>query len=320
MPVIDEIRGFHDELSEWRRDIHAHPELGFQEKRTSDLVADKLAGFGIEVHRGFGKTGVVGRLRVGNSPRTIGLRADMDCLPILEANDFAHRSTHQGRMHACGHDGHTTMLLGAARHLAQTRNFDGTVHLIFQPAEENGGGGKRMVEEGLLDRFPVENVFALHNWPGLAEGQLAVRVGPQMAAMDNFAIEVKGSGSHAAMPHLGDDPIVAAVRIVEAAQTIVSRTIDPLDAAVLSFTQIHGGNTMNVVPGEVSLRGTCRFLKAAVGATVETRLARLCESIAQDTGLAISLAYEKMYPPVVNTAAAVATAADAARNVFGLDN
>ena len=320
MSTIDQIGAFADDLVAWRRDLHAHPELGFEEHRTSDFVAQKLAAFGIEVHRGIAGTGIVGTLRAGTGPRAIAFRADMDALPIEEQNSFGHASKHAGVMHACGHDGHTTMLLGAARHLAQTRDFDGTVHFIFQPAEENGGGGKRMVEEGLLDRFPVENVFALHNWPGLAEGQLAVRVGPQMAAMDNFAIEVKGSGSHAAMPHLGDDPIVAAVRIVEAAQTIVSRTIDPLDAAVLSFTQIHGGNTMNVVPGEVSLRGTCRFLKAAVGATVETRLARLCESIAQDTGLAISLAYEKMYPPVVNTAAAVATAADAARNVFGLDN
>src|ERR1700716_3596381 len=257
MPVIDEICAFHDELTEWRRDIHAHPELGFQEQRTSDLVAEKLEGFGIEVHRGIGKTGLVGRLRVGNSPRTIGLRADMDCLPILEANTFPHRSQHQGRMHACGHDGHTTMLLGAARYLAKTRNFDGTVHFVFQPAEENECGGQAMVDAGLFTRFPVEAVYGMHNWPGVPVGAFAVRSGPIMAADDKFETTISSRGAHAAMPHLGDDPIVAAGALIGAIQTIARRTVDPQDEVVVSLTQLHGGNTWNVIPEEVVLRGTC---------------------------------------------------------------
>src|SRR5262249_29331275 len=212
------------------------------------------------------------------------------------------------------------MLLGAARYLAATRDFDGTVHFVFQPAEENDGGGKRMVDEGLFERFPAENIFALHNWPGLPFGTLAARVGPQMAARDNFSISLRGTGSHAAMPHLGDDPVIAACRIVSAAQAIVSRTVDPLEAVVLSFTQIHGGNTMNVVPGEGTLGGTCRFLDAAVGELVEAPPARLCRAVAEDTALDISLDYQKGYPPTVNTAPAVGIAADAARDVFGPDN
>jgi hippurate hydrolase len=318
--MTDPIADLHDDMIAWRHDLHAHPELGFNEHRTADFVARKLAEFGVDVHRGIAGTGVVGTLRSGSGRRAIAFRADMDALPIEEKNDVAYASKHSGVMHACGHDGHTTMLLGAARHLAATRDFDGTVHFVFQPAEENDGGGKRMVDEGLLERFPVENIFALHNWPGLPVGKLAVRVGPQMAARDNFSITVRGTGAHAAMPHLGDDPVLAACRIVADAQAIVSRTVDPLAAAVLSFTQIHGGNTMNVVPGEVALGGTCRFLEAAVGAHVEARLARLCRAVGDDTGLTVSLAYQKGYPPTVNTAPAVAVAVDAAGNVLGPDN
>jgi amidohydrolase len=318
--MTDPIADLHADMIAWRHDLHAHPELGFKEHRTADFVATKLAEFGVEVHRGMAGTGVVGTLRAGTGSRAIAFRADMDALPIAEKNAVAYASKHSGVMHACGHDGHTSMLLGAARHLAATRDFDGTVHFVFQPAEENDGGGKRMVEEGLLERFPVENIFALHNWPGLPVGTLAVRVGPQMAARDNFSITVSGTGSHAAMPHLGDDPVLAACRIVSAAQSIVSRTVDPLAAAVLSFTQIHGGNTMNVVPGEVTLGGTCRFLEAAVGAHVEARLARLCRAVGEDCGVTVSLAYEKGYPPTVNTAPAVAIAVDAAGNVLGPDN
>jgi amidohydrolase len=318
--MTDPIADLHEDMIAWRHDLHAHPELGFQEHRTADFVARKLAEFGVEVHRGIAGTGVVGTLRAGNGRRAIAFRADMDALPIVERTGAAYASTHPGVMHACGHDGHTATLLGAARHLAATRDFDGTVHFVFQPAEENDGGGKRMVDEGLFERFPAENIFALHNWPGLPFGTLAVRVGPQMAARDNFTIAVRGTGSHAAMPHLGDDPIITACRIVSDAQAIVSRTVDPLASAVLSFTQIHGGNTMNVVPGEVTLAGTCRFLDAAVGAHVAERLARLCRTVGEDCGVEVALDYQKGYPPAVNTAPAVATAAGAARNVFGPDN
>ncbi len=315
----EQIAALQDDMIAWRHDLHAHPELGFEEHRTSDFVAARLAEFGVEVHRGLAGTGVVGTLRAGSGSRAIAFRADMDALPIEEKNAFSHASKHPGVMHACGHDGHTAMLLGAARYLAANRDFDGAVHFIFQPAEENDGGGKRMVEEGLLDRFPVENVFALHNWPGLEFGKLAVRVGPQMAARDNFSIAVRGTGSHAAMPHLGDDPVIAACRIVSAAQAIVSRVVDPVEAVVLSFTQIHGGNTMNVVPGEVTLGGTCRYLERAVGEQVEASLRRLCGAIGEDTGLDVSLDYQIGYPPTVNTAPAVGIAADAARKLFGPD-
>jgi amidohydrolase len=318
--MTDAIADLHQDMIAWRHDLHAHPELGFQEHRTADFVAKKLAEFGIEVHRGIAGTGVVGTLRSGGGSRAIAFRADMDALPIEEKNDVAYASKLPGVMHACGHDGHTATLLGAARHLATTRDFDGTVHFVFQPAEENDGGGKRMVEEGLLARFPVENVFALHNWPGVEVGKLAVRVGPQMAARDNFSIHVRGTGSHAAMPHLGDDPVIAAARIVVDAQAIVSRTVDPLKAAVLSFTQVHGGNTLNVVPGDVTLAGTCRFLEASVGAHVAARLARLCRTVGEDCGVAVTLDYQKGYPPTVNTAPAVGIAVAAAGNVFGPDN
>jgi len=231
MPIPAEVLDYHDDLTAIRRDIHAHPELAFAEQRTADLVAARLAEFGCEVYRGLAGTGVIGTIRHGNTPGAIGLRADMDALPIQELNDFSHRSTHDGRMHACGHDGHTAMLLGAARYLATTRNFEGTVHLIFQPAEEGGGGGRVMVEEGLFDKFPCDAVFALHNRPGIGVGRIAVRPGPLLAASDRWDICIRGRGTHAAHPHLGIDPFVIGAQIVLALQTITSRNVDPLDAA-----------------------------------------------------------------------------------------
>ncbi len=254
MPVIAEVRDYQDELTAIRRDIHAHPELAFAERRTADLVAAKLAEFGVEVHRGLAGTGVVGTIRRGNSPAAIGLRADMDALPIHEMNDFAHRSTEDGKMHACGHDGHTTMLLGAARYLAATRNFDGAVHLIFQPAEEGGGGGRVMVEQGLFDKFPCDAVFALHNKPGIAVGQIAAKPGPLLAASDRWDIRIKGHGTHAAHPHLGIDPFVVGAEIVLALQTIASRSLDPLELAVVSIGFIKGGSAYNVIPDTLAYR------------------------------------------------------------------
>src|SRR5579872_3421140 len=228
MPPLDAITAYHNDMTSWRRDIHAHPELGFEETRTSDLVAAKLEEFGVEVTRGVGKTGLVGRLRAGNSPRSIGLRADMDCLPILEANGFAHRSTDAGKMHACGHDGHTTMLLGAAKYLAATKNFDGTVHFIFQPGEEGFGGGRVMVQQGLFDKFPCDAVFAMHNRPGMPVGSMGTRPGALLAATDRFEIKVRGKGTHAAHPHSGNDPFIIAAQMVLALQTIPARNVDPI--------------------------------------------------------------------------------------------
>src|SRR5712691_3353218 len=280
MDILDRVRAFHDELTAFRRDIHAHPELGFEEQRTSDLVADRLAGFGIEVHRGLGKTGIVGRLRVGNSPRTIGLRADMDCLPILEANTFAHRSTHQGRMHACGHDGHTTMLLGAARVLAQTRNFDGTVHFIFQPAEEGLGGARAMIKDGLFQKFPCDEVYGLHNAPDLNHGEIAILPGPAMAGADFFDITIIGYGAHGAMPNYSRDPIIIAMSLGQALQTIVSRNVNPHEPAVLSITQIHAGSAYNVIPGDAKLCGTVRAFDDGVRALIRERMHAVCAGIA----------------------------------------
>jgi amidohydrolase len=320
MPILDSIREYHDDLTGWRRDIHAHPELGFEEQRTSDLVADKLAGFGIEVHRGIGKTGLVGRLRVGNSPRSIGLRADMDCLPILETNTFEHRSKHQGRMHACGHDGHTTMLLGAARYLARTRNFDGTVHFIFQPAEEGLGGADAMVKDGLFDEFPCDAIFGMHNRPGLAVGKFQIRPGAMMAGGAFFDIAIKGKGAHGARPESGIDPVLVASHITTALQSIVARNVRPVDTVVVSVTQIHGGDAYNVIPERAVLRGTVRCFSRDAMTLVERRMRGLAEGVAAAFGATASLDFRYLFPPLVNHADETRFIAECAAELVGEDN
>ena len=307
----------HADMKAWRHDLHAHPETAFEEVRTSAFVADRLAAFGLDVHRGIGRTGVVGTLRVGGGSRAIGLRADMDALHIHEKNEFAHRSRHEGRMHACGHDGHTTMLLGAARHLAESRRFDGTVHFIFQPAEENEGGGRAMVEDGLFERFPCDAVYGLHNWPGIPTGEFAVMPGPMMASFDSFEIVVTGRGTHAAMPHLGVDPIVAASALVQALQTIPSRTVSPVDAAVVSVTQFHAGDTWNVIPAEVTLRGTTRAFRPDVQDAIQAGVARVLAGIDAAYGTTSTLRYERRYPPTINTPEEAGRAAKAMRRLVG---
>ncbi|HEX3535768.1 MAG TPA: M20 aminoacylase family protein [Stellaceae bacterium] len=320
MPVIDRIAAYHDDLTHWRRDIHAHPELGFEEQRTSDLVADRLGSWGIEVHRGIGKTGLVGRLRVGNSPRVIGLRADMDCLPIRETNDFAHRSQHDGRMHACGHDGHTTMLLGAARYLAETRNFDGTVHFIFQPAEEGLGGAAAMVKDGLFETFPCDAIFGMHNRPGLAVGKFQIRPGAMMAGGAFFDIEVIGVGAHGARPEAGIDPVVVASHITTALQSIVSRNVRPVDTAVVSVTQIHGGAAYNVIPDRAVLRGTVRCFSTDTMKMVEERMRRIAEGVAGGFGANATLDFRALFPPLVNDADETEFVAKIAEEVVGPEN
>ena len=321
MPIVNRIAAFHDDMVAWRRDLHAHPETAFEEVRTADFVAAKLADWGIEVHRGLATTGVVGVLRGrGESDRAIGLRADMDALHIQELNDFAHRSTVEGKMHACGHDGHTTMLLGAARYLAETRNFDGTVCLIFQPAEENEGGGRVMVEEGLFEQFPVEQVFGLHNMPGRSVGEIAMRTGPAMAAFDIFEATITGQGAHAAMPHRGIDPVLVAAHAVTALQSIASRMIDPLHPVVVTVTQVHAGDTWNVIPEQAVLRGTARSFGREVRDRVEAEVIRLIASVAETFGATAETRYERRYPAVVNTNDATALAAQVAAEVVGAEN
>jgi amidohydrolase len=320
MQIIQRISEFHDDLTEWRHDIHAHPELGFEEQRTSDLVAQKLAEFGWEVIRGIGKTGVVGRLRAGNSPRSIGLRADMDCLPIEEATNLSYRSQNAGRMHACGHDGHTTMLLGAARYLAETRNFDGAVHLIFQPAEEGLGGGKAMVEDGLFDRFPCDAIFGMHNRPGLAVGKFQIRTGPAMAGGAYFDIAVIGRGAHGARPESGIDPVVTASHIAIALQTIVSRNVRPLDTAVVSVTQIHAGEAYNVIPERAVIRGTARCFSRETMATIEQNMRRIASGVASGFGATAELDFRVIFPPLVNDETEARFIADAAADLVGADN
>jgi len=319
MPVINRVAAFHDDMKNWRREIHANPELCFEENRTADLVAARLASFGIEVHRGLATTGVVGTLRVGNSSRAIGLRADMDALPMGEDNKFAYRSLNAGRMHACGHDGHTAMLLGAAKYLSETKNFDGTVHFIFQPAEEGGGGGRVMVEEGLFEKFPVEAVYGMHNWPGLEAGSFSVRPGPMMASADKFDIVVRGMGTHGAMPHRGVDPVVCAAQIVTALQTIASRETNPLDAVVVSVTQIHAGEAYNVIPNECVLRGTIRAFEPKVRQGLPAAMQRIAGGIAMAMGCEMSLHYDHGYPPLVNTEKEVGIAAKAMAAVVGAE-
>ena len=320
MPPIDRIIADHAQLTEWRRDIHAHPELGFEETRTSDLVAEKLTAFGIEVTRGVGKTGLVGRLRAGNSPRTIGLRADMDCLPILEANSFAHCSQNPGRMHACGHDGHTTMLLGAAKYLSATKNFDGTVHFIFQPAEEGLGGAQAMLDDGLFSRFPCDVIFGMHNRPGLAVGKFQVRPGAMMAGGASFTITIKGVGAHGARPEAGVDPIVVGSQIATALQTIVSRNVRPVDTAVVSVTQFHAGHAFNVIPEQAVLGGTVRCFSDGVMTMIESNMRRIVESIAAGFGAKAEVDFRALFPPLVNHDEPTQFIADCASEVAGAEN
>ena len=319
MPVIPRIKEFHDDLARIRHDIHAHPELGFEEDRTSDIVAAKLEEYGCEVYRGLAKTGVVGTLRNGTSRKAIGIRADMDALEMSEANDFPWRSTNPGAMHACGHDGHTTMLLGAARYLAETRNFDGTVHFIFQPAEEGLGGGRIMVEERLFERFPCEMVFGAHNDTYLPVGTITAVAGRVSAASDRFWIRLRGRGGHAARPHRTIDPVVVGAHMVLALQSIVARRINPQDAAVLSITQFHAGSTGNVIPEEALLNGTVRTLKAEVRDEMEKLLVETAKATAAAFGAEASVEYSRGYPSVINAEAPTERAALAAQKVVGAD-
>jgi amidohydrolase len=320
MAVIEAIVRLQEEMTRWRRDIHAHPELGFEENRTSDLVAEKLRDFGLEVHRGIGKTGVVGVLRAGSAERSVGLRADMDALPIHEANTFAHRSTNDGRTHACGHDGHTTMLLGAAKYLAETRNFDGVVNFIFQPAEEGIGGARAMIADGLFEKFPCEVVFGIHNRPGLALGKFAVRAGPMMAGGGFFDIRVTGKGSHGARPETGVDPVLVAAHIVIALQSIVSRNVRPIDAAVLSVTKINGGNAYNVIPQTAQLSGTVRAFTREVMSLIENGMRRVVKGTAEAFGATAEVDFRVIFAPTVNDAAQADFVAGVCAEVVGEDN
>jgi len=321
MPILNRIADFHADLTGWRRDIHAHPETAFEEHRTSEFVAKRLGDFGIEIHRGLAGTGVVGTLR-GSRPggRAIAIRADMDALHVHEKNHFGHCSTNDGKMHACGHDGHTAMLLGAARYLAETRNFAGTVHFIFQPAEESEGGARVMLEEGLFQKFPVEAVYGMHNWPGLAVGQFGVRPGPLLAASDTFEIVVEGKGAHGAMPHTGIDPVVTAAQITLGLQIIRSRVTHPLDGAVVSVTQVHGGDTWNVIPDEVVMRGTARSFKPEVQDQIEDGIRRIAAGVAAANGAKVRVTYQRRYPATVNSPAETELAVAAAAEVAGEKN
>jgi amidohydrolase len=300
MTIDPRIARLHGEMTEWRRDIHAHPELGFEETRTAGIVADKLESFGLEVHRGVGRTGVVGVLRAGSGRNTLGLRADMDALPIQETNGFAHRSRNAGRMHACGHDGHTTMLLGAAKALAATRAFDGTVNFIFQPAEEGLGGAQAMIDDGLFERFPCEAVFGMHNRPSLPVGWFAVRAGPMMAAGGFFDITIHGKGAHGARPEVGVDPVIVAAHIATALQTIVSRNVAPVDTAVVSVTKIHGGDAYNVIPQSATLAGTVRAFSRPVMERIESSLRRIATGVAEGFGAKAEVGLDWKFAPTVN--------------------
>ena len=305
-PTISRLRLVHRDMVEIRHELHKNPEIGFEEHFTSALVARELARYGVdEIHRGIGRTGIVAviRGRTDASGRRIGLRADMDALPIPEENAFEHRSTRDGMMHACGHDGHTTMLLGAARHLAATRDFDGVAHLIFQPGEEGFAGAQAMIDDGLFERFPCDAVYAMHNWPGLPPGTLAVRPGPMMAAADRVTIRIEGRGGHGAHPYLAIDPVVVAAHIITAAQSIVSRNVSPIDSAVISLCSLQAGNpgAMSVIPRDATIVGTVRTFKRDTQDMIEARLSELVQSIAQGFGAKASVEYERIYPATINS-------------------
>jgi amidohydrolase len=315
-PILDDAAA----LAALRRDIHAHPELGYQEERTAALIADTLGRWGIAVHRGLGGTGVVGSVRNGSAARAVGLRADIDALPVTERNTFAHASVHAGRMHACGHDGHTAMLLAAARYLAAHRNFDGTVYLIFQPAEEGGGGARAMIRDGLLERFPMEAMFGIHNWPGLPVGQFAIRSGPVFASSNDFKITIRGRGAHAAMPHNGIDPIPAACQMVQAFQTIISRNRPPLEGAVLSVTMIRAGEATNVIPESCELRGTVRTFTLELLDMIEERMRRIAAATCEAFATSCEFDFRRNYPPTVNHVRETAFTREVLGELVGAEN
>ena len=320
MPIINRIAEYRDEMTKWRHHIHAHPETAFEEHQTADYIALRLHEFGIKVHRGLAGTGVVGTLEgeKGAGP-AIGLRADMDALDILEKNEVDYRSQNEGKMHACGHDGHTTMLLGAAKYLAETKNFAGTVHFIFQPAEENEAGGRVMIEDGLFEKFPVDSVYGMHNMPGIPAGEFAIRPGPIMASADIFEINLSGNGTHAATPHLGRDAVVAAAQLITALQSISSRTVSPFEACVVTVTQMHAGDTWNVIPEDVVIRGTARAFTPEMQDHIETEIARLTEGICAAYAITPDVRYERRYPPTINDAAETELTANIAREIAGAD-
>lgn len=320
MALVEEIAAIEAELIEWRRDIHAHPELGFEETRTADFVAKKLQDFGIDVVRGIGKTGLVGILKVGNETQSIGLRADMDALPIRERNTFSYRSTHQGTMHACGHDGHTTMLLAAAKYLKETRNFRGQVNFIFQPGEEGSGGARAMIEDGLFEKFPCDTVYAMHNIPGLPIGKFGVAAGIRTSAGAFFDIDIVGTGAHGAAPDLAADPVVVAGELITSLQTIVSRNVRPTDTAVLSVTQVHAGDAYNVIPATSRLCGTVRTFSMDVMKKIEHRLSELAVGIAAAHGTEATVDFRIVFHPVVNDVEASKIAGEVCDLLVGAEN
>jgi len=319
MNIIDSISAQSDVIARIRKDIHAHPELRFEEHRTADLVAQQLTAWGIPIHRGLGGTGVVGIIKNSTSDRALGLRADMDALPILEKNTFEHASRHHGKMHACGHDGHTAMLLGAAQHLAQHRHFDGTVYLIFQPAEEGGGGAREMIRDGLFEKFPMQAVFGMHNWPGMAAGTFAVSPGPVMASSNEFKVTIQGKGGHAALPHTTLDPVPVACQMVQAFQTIITRNKKPIDAGVISVTMIHAGEATNVVPDRCELQGTVRTFTLEVLDMIETRMRQIAEYTCAAQGLTCTFEFLRNYPPTINALAEAEIAKLVMKDLVGPD-
>ncbi len=319
MNLIDSILQEAPDMAALRRDIHAHPELCFKEVRTAEVVAQKLTEWGIPIHRGLGTTGVVGIVKGGTSGRAIGLRADMDALPMQESNTFSHASVHPGKMHSCGHDGHTAMLLAAAQHLAKNRNFDGTVYLIFQPAEEGGGGAREMIKEGLFEQFPMDAVFGMHNWPGGEVGQFAASAGPVMASSNEFRITIKGKGGHAAMPHNALDPVPVACQMVLAFQTIVSRNTRPIDSGVVSVTMVHAGEATNVIPNSVELRGTVRTFTTEVLDMIERRMRQIAEHTCEAFEMRCAFEFVRNYPPTINSAKEAGFARQVMASLVGPD-
>ena len=319
MRLIDSIVTDAPAMATLRRDLHAHPELCFEERRTSDVIAQQLTAWGIPIHRGLGTTGVVAILKHGTSDRAVGLRADMDALPMTEHNQFAHASRHAGRMHACGHDGHTATLLAAAQHLARHRNYDGTVYLVFQPAEEGGGGAREMIADGLFDQFPMEAIFGVHNWPGLPVGQFAIKNGPCFASSNEFRITIRGKGSHAAMPNLGLDPVPVACQLVQAFQTIITRNKRPIDAGVISVTMIHTGEATNVVPDSCEIQGTVRTFTLEVLDLIESRMQQITQHTCAAFGVGCEFEFSRNYPPTINHADETAFVRGVVTDLVGAD-